>query len=177
MYKTLEALRTEQAPGQPVPLSQGDMFDDCPLVFWADRTRQVAKDDKPHGVLARVIFLTQACDLANDKTERVVVALVHDAVELVRTGRLKEKFVRDQVRKGQVYGWYFLPADETCPQFPESLVDLRDLHTVPRTLLEQLRDQGKQVCRLVTPYREHLAQHFSVTYARIGLPEPYGTAD
>ena len=68
MYKTPEALRAELAPGQPVPLSQGDIFDDCPLVFWADQTRQVAKDDKPHGVLARVIVLTQACDLANDKT-------------------------------------------------------------------------------------------------------------
>ena len=58
-----------------------------------------------------------------------------------------------------------------------TLVDLRDLHTVPRTMLEGLRDQGKLVCRLVTPYREHLSQHFSVTYSRIGLPESYGTAD
>ncbi len=49
MYKTPEALRAERAPGQPVPLSQGDIFDDCPLVFWADQTRQVAGDDKPHG--------------------------------------------------------------------------------------------------------------------------------
>jgi hypothetical protein len=38
-------------------------------------------------------------------------------------------------------------------------------------LLEGLRDQGKLVCRQITPYREHLAQHFFahrpavVTYA------------
>jgi hypothetical protein len=56
-------------------------------------------------------------------------------------------------------------------------VDLRDLHTVPRTLLEELRDRGRHVCRFATPYREHLAQHFSVTYSRIGLPEPYGTLE
>jgi hypothetical protein len=43
--------------------------------------------------------------------------------------------------------------------------------------LEGLRDRGKHVCRLITPYREHLAQHFSVTYSRIGLPEPYGTVE
>lgn len=60
-------------------------------------------------------------------------------------------------------------------EFGESLVDLRDLHTMPKTVLDALRDQGKLVCRLTTPYREHLAQHFSVTYSRIGLPEPYGT--
>lgn len=177
MYKTAEALRAEQASGQPVPLSQGDIFDECPLVFWADQTRQITEQDRAHRVRARVIVLTQACDLANDKTERVVVALVHDAGELVRTGRLKEKIIRDSVRRGQVHGWYFLPAHESCPRLPESLVDLRDLHTLPRTLLEGLRDQGRHVCRLVTPFREHLAQHFSVTYSRIGLPEPYGTLD
>jgi hypothetical protein len=160
-----------------VPLSQGDILDGCPLVFWADQMREVAEGDKPQSVQARVIILTQACDLANDKTARAIVGVVHNAAHLVQTGRVKEKFIRDNVRKGQVYGWYFLPAHASCPGFPESLVDLRDLHTVPRALLEGLRDQGKLVCRLITPYREHLAQHFSVTYSRIGLPEPYGTAD
>jgi hypothetical protein len=178
MYKTIEELRADQAIGDTVVLlSQGDIIDDCPLVFWADQVREVAESDKPVSVQARVIILTQACDLANDKTVRAVVAVVHDADHLIRTGRVKEKFVRDNVRKGQVYGWYFLPAHATCPGFHESLVDLRDLHTVPRALLEGLRDQGKHVCRLMTPYREHLAQHFSVSYSRIGLPEPYGTVE
>ncbi len=175
MYKTVEELRSELPSEQvDVPLSQGDILDACPLVFWADQMRSVADNDKPQSVLARVIILSQACDLANDKTAR---AVVHNAANLVETGRVKEKFIRDNVRRGQVYGWYFLPAHPTCLGFPESLVDLRDLHTVPRALLEGLRDQGKLVCRLITPYREHLAQHFSVTYSRIGLPEPYGTVD
>jgi hypothetical protein len=178
VYKTAEDLRAELPAGQPaVPLSQGDILDGCPLVFWADQIRAVAADHTPQSVRALVLILTQACDLANDKTVRAVVAVVHDAAELVRTGRVQEKFIRDQVRRGRVYGWYFLPAHASCPGFPESLVDLRDLHTMPRTLLEGLRDQGQLVCRLVSPYREHLAQHVSVTYARIGLPEPYGTAE
>jgi len=174
MYKTPQELHAEHAV---VQLSQGGILDDCPLVSWADQTREVTEGDKPISVRARVIVLTQACDLANDKAVRAVVAVVHVAVHLVETGRVKEKFIRDNVRRGQVYGWYFLPAHPTCPLFPESLVDLRDLHTVPRALLEGLQDRGKYVCRLITPYREHLAQHFSVTYSRIGLPEPYGTAE
>jgi hypothetical protein len=159
MYRTPEELRAELTSGpMVVPLSQGDILDQCPLVFWADQTREVPGDAKPHSVPARVIILTQACDLANEKTVRATVAVVHDAAHLVQTGRVKEKFIRDNVRKGQVYGWYFLPAHASCPEFPESLVDLRDLHTVPRTILEWLRDQGKHVCRLVTPYREHLVE-------------------
>jgi hypothetical protein len=49
------------------------------------------------------------------------------------------------------------------------------LHTVPRAVLEQLLTDGKRVCRLLSPYREHLAQHFAVTYMRIGLPTPFET--
>jgi hypothetical protein len=174
MYKGFEELRAEHGA---VPLSQGDILDDCPLVFWEDQTRQVDEDDEPVSQRARVIILTQACDLANEKTARVVVARTQAAADLVRTGRVKEKVIRDHVRKGQVYGWYFLPADLTRSGFPESLVDLRDLHTVPLALLEGLQASGKHVGRLMTPYREHLAQHFSVTYSRIGLPEPYGTLE
>jgi hypothetical protein len=160
-----------------VPLSQGDILDDCPLVFWADQTQQVDEGDEPESLRARVIILTQACDLANGKTARVVVAQVHAAADLVQSGRVNEKFVRDNVRKGQVYGWYFLPTDVTRSGFPESLVNLRDLHTVPKALLEGLQARGNHIGRLMTPYREHLAQHFSVTYSRIGLPEPYGTLE
>lgn len=174
MYKSFEELQAEHGA---VPLSQGDILDDCPLVFWPDQTRQVAEGDEPESQQARVIILTQACDLANDKATRVVVAQVHAAADLVRAGRVTEKYVRDNVRRGQVYGWYFLPADAARPGFTESLVNLRDLHTVPKPLLEGLQARGKHVGRLMTPYREHLAQHFAVTYSRIGLPEPYGTLE
>jgi hypothetical protein len=178
MYRSAEALRAELPTGsEVVALSQGDILDGCPLVYWDDSTTEVSEQDKPHGLSARVIILTQACDLANAKTTRIVVAVLHDASELVRSGRVKEKFIRDNVRSGRVYGWYFLPSQPDLQAMPESLVDLRDLHTVPRGLLEGLRDRGLHICRLVTPYREHLAQHFSVTYSRIGLPEPYSTLE
>jgi hypothetical protein len=61
MYKAPEELQAEHAI---VPLSQGDIPDDRPLVLWADQTREVAEDDKPLSVRVRVIILTQACDLA-----------------------------------------------------------------------------------------------------------------
>src|SRR5262249_3963421 len=68
MYKTPAELRAEQATEHPsVPLSQGDILDACPLVFWADQTTEVTEDDKPQSVRARVIILTQPCDLANER--------------------------------------------------------------------------------------------------------------
>jgi hypothetical protein len=150
------------------PLTQGDIIDGCPLLIWEDSPspRQAGE------FIGRIIVLTQACDLAQEKTTRVVTALVHDAKKLVDTGILKSRVIQEQVRFHRVFGWYFLPATD---RLDESIVDLRDLHTLPRSILEDLLHQGNRMCQLESPYREHLAQHFALTYARIGLPLPYET--
>lgn len=132
-------------------------------------------DAAPSRWQERVIVLTQACDLAQAKTTKVLVALVQPAQLLVEQGILKAPSIRDQVRRGLVYGWYFLPAAPAPLPLPESIIDLHDLHTVPRVVLERLIADGKRVCHFCSPYREHLAQHFAVTYMRIGLPVPYET--
>jgi hypothetical protein len=58
---------------------------------------------------------------------------------------------------------------------PESIVDLRQLHTVRLDLLVALCLRGQRRVRLQPLYREHLAKHFADTYSRIGLPDPYDT--
>lgn len=153
-------------------MSQGDIFEDCPILVWEEPGSVGESGPAAVRMNVRAIVLTQACDLAHGKATRVLVALVHSAQELVDQGVLKGRQVRDQIRSHRVYGWYFLPAGENVP---ESVVDLRDLHTIPRVMLEKLAREGRRLCRLRTPYREHLAQHFSTTYSRIGLPEPHDT--
>jgi hypothetical protein len=70
---------------------------------------------------------------------------------------------------------YFLPAAPGPKTLAESIVDLRELHTIERRTLEYLVGAGKRIGRIRTPWREHLAQHFGTTYTRIALPEPYAT--
>ena len=161
-------------PEPAEPLTQGDVIDGCPILFWDRSRRRQNSAWEPVDSIIRGVVLTQSCDLAQGKSTRVVVAVVHAAQALVDEGMLGESLIRDQIRRHRVYGWYFLPAGGNLP---ESLVDLRDLHTLPRAIPEQLAREGKRVCRVETPYREHMAQHFSVTYSRIGLPQPYGTQD
>jgi len=156
-------------------LSQGDIVDDCPILIWKLAPPPLDLDVPPEVRLVRVVVLTQACDLAQDKTTRVVVAPVHEAAELVARNILKAGAIRDQVRRGQVFGWYFLPAAPAPINLAESIVDLRELHTIERRTLEYLAGAGKRVCRIQTPWREHLAQHFGTTYTRIALPESYAT--
>lgn len=156
------------------PLSQGDVIDGCPFLVWEQSYRNDNPPWEPVRLLLRGVVLTQSCDLEWKKTTRVVVAVVHTAQDMVDQGKLKKSQIRNGVVRHKVYGWYFLPKG---PRLPESVVDLRDLHTLPRAILEQLAREGKRVCRIKTPYREHMAQHFSVTYSRIALEEPYRTED
>jgi len=106
-------------------LSQGDILDDCPILVWKPEP-PLDFDVPPEIRIIRVVVLTQACDLAQDKTTRVVVAPVHDAAELVARNILKAVAIRDQVRRGQVFGWYFLPAAPAPVTLAESIVDLRE---------------------------------------------------
>lgn len=155
-------------------VSQGDIFDECPIFGFDADDERADLEGAPRRWHVRVVVMTQACDLAVGKTTRIVVAVIHDAQKLVEMGILKAPQVRDQIRRHQVYGWYFLPGDDAS-NVPESLVDLRNLHTVPLAILQKLAACGRRLCRLETPYREHLNQHFATTYGRIGLPEPYET--
>jgi hypothetical protein len=121
-----------------------------------------------------VLALTQTCDLVQNKTSVVIIAIVHTAQSLVEQGLLKPADVRGPVRASRVYGWYFLSASADLG-LAEMIVDLRQLHTVRLDLLATRSRAGKRKARLLSPYREHLAKHFADTYSRIGLPEPYET--
>lgn len=154
-------------------LDQGGIIDSCPLIYWTTgRNRDGRLDVRSASSDERVIVLTQACDLSNAKTSKVQVAIVHATDRLVNEGILKPQTIRDQVRRHLVFGWYFLPAGDGNP---ESIVDLHDIHTLPRELLEEQIRFGHRTWALSTPYREHLAQHFATTYSRIALPEPDAT--
>ena len=164
-------------PQADSPISQGDIIRECPLIG-LEAFKEPLDDLENLPVrqwLARVVVLTQACDLVQAKSTRVLVAPVHDAQSLVDANVLKGSAVRDQVRRHLVFGWYFLPAAPPPVLLAESLIDLREVHSVPRVVLEQLIRAGSRVASLGSPYREHLAQHFAVTYMRVALPEPYHT--
>lgn len=161
-------------PPESAPVDQGDLIDGCPLsiVVSFDLSRVVEPAHLTR--YSRVYVLTQACDLAQRKVSSVIVAPVLDAAQLVASGSLKATEVRGNIRAGRVHGWYFLPKSPSLG-LPESIVDLRTIHTVRLEILEELSRTGKRVAHLESLYREHLAQHFANTYNRIGLPMPYET--
>ena len=161
-------------PAADEPLDQGDIIRGCPLVVVEGYDPAQPERLPVKGAPTRVIILTQACDLANQKANSVVVAAVLDAQALVTQGLLKTADIKGPIRAGRVFGWYFLPKSAELG-LPEMIVDLRQLHTVRAKLLLDLCERGQRQARVEPLYREHLAKHMADTYSRIGLPQPYET--
>mgnify|MGYP007073184494 CR=1 FL=1 len=155
-------------------IDQGDMINGCPILTIGRFDRQDPANPAAGCTLSRVVVLTQACDLAQGKASRAVVAVCYPAQQVIDDGALKPSEVKGPVRAARVYGWYFLPA-HAAYGIPELLVDLRQIHTVEVGVLVELCRDGNRNAGLATPYREHLAKNFAATYSRIGLPEPYQT--
>jgi hypothetical protein len=104
----------------------------------------------------------------------VLVAVVREAEEMVRQGILKAVDVQGPIRGGRVFGWYYIPSFQPTGM-PESVIDLRQIHTIRRDLLTTFCTDGKRRARIRPLCREHLGRRFAETYARIGLPQPYET--
>ncbi len=72
-----------EQPDLAEPLSQGDVLDDCPILFWAVPSTAPDAQLESATTKVRVVVLTQACDLAQTKASRVLVAIVHNVQHLV----------------------------------------------------------------------------------------------
>lgn len=155
-------------------IDQGDLIDNVPLV----EIHEYRADDSAKSAIAcrpcLVLVLTQTCDLAQGKASRIVVARVFDAEALIQSGHVRAADVKGPIRSTRVWGWYFLPVYPDVG-LGEMIVDLRQIHSVPAEIVEAVCRDGHRKARLLTPYREHLSQHFAHTYSRIGLPVPYET--
>jgi hypothetical protein len=120
------------SPTVEEPVSQGDILDGCPVFGLDVSVTGVDLAAAPARWSERVVVLIQACDLTQARTTKILVALVHPAQLLAERGVLKAPTIRDQVRRGLVYGWYFLPAAPAPIPLPESIIrSPRPAHGAP----------------------------------------------
>ncbi len=162
---------TVSGPG----LDQGDLIDDCPVLH------PVHPDDRDDAtgptatleaemLVARMIILTQACDLEHAKVESVVLCPAWTLEELgERVPSLNHKKQREKLRKGEYPAYHLLASYPKLAQ-PVLVVDFHRLFTTPKRFLEKVAAQQGDRARLLPPYREHLSQSFARYFVRVGLP-------
>ncbi len=80
-----------EQPGRDASVTQGDIFDDCPLLLW--NIEDSGSDATAIETASRVVVLTQACDMALGKATQVLVAAVHAAGYLVDKGVITARTV------------------------------------------------------------------------------------
>ena len=176
-----------------MPLTQGDLISDCPVLTWQGDTLRLEKDDEleviksaTSAIQADVVVMTQACDLEDEKVENVILCphtSLADYYEVWKTnmeGNGQNPTQRawnshcNDICDGFIWNLTML---NECridrANIDVRIVDFSEVFTIPRSFLESLIQQrGHPRFRLLPPYREHLSQAFARFFMRVGLPVP-----
>lgn len=127
-------------------------------------------------VEASVIVLTQSCDLEQGKVDDVLLAqviswtaLTEEELErgnqFIRSRRFREKLI-----EGNIPNLSLLHHTSGPPALEWSVVNFRRLFSLPVPYVQRTAERAGERLRLVSPYREHLAQAFARYIMRVGLP-------
>lgn len=152
-------------------LEQGDLLTD--LVA----PRAVEDQNAPGGFRIRVgrgnyIVLSQTCDLENDKLQEVLLADIREYQSATYSNdRARSRAFRDALIQGSDWAYFLLPEFESSPRLAWSIVNFHYLFLVDVAACVKRAEEMENRLRLVSPYKEHLAQSFGRYMMRIALPE------
>jgi len=174
-------------------MMQGDLISNCPLLSWQTEATSLNGENDierlqkmANAIEADTVVMTQACDLANEKIQNVVLcphlslADYKEAWEAEMQRKNQTPTLRawrrhcDDIQEGFVWNLTILNAGKTDSlSIEHRVVDFRYIFTIPRAFLESLlQSRGQSRLRLLPPYREHLSQAFARFFMRVGLPSP-----
>lgn len=155
-------------------LAQGDLLPNCLMPVF-DREPLPADDGEPmeqEVQLARLIVVTQSCDLENKKIEFVALCPINTLTEFET---VNPTFARrgewEQVRKGRRDGLHLLASpDNPNDNRAAFVVDFGHIVSLPLAYLSQHADSLGERWRLKSPFLEHFSQSFARFFMRVGLP-------
>ena len=153
-------------------LRQADILEQCLIASVADSFAENESNPSVHVDNARLIIVTQSCDLANDKTLYVALCPVFTLDEFeLSNSRFKVKGRWEEVRRGKVEGLHLLAGIADPHNNRDALVvDFRLIVSLPIGYLTRHAEKFSPRPRLLSPYVEHFSQSFARFFMRVGLP-------
>lgn len=149
---------------------QGDFIYSCPVII---PPRSIKDTEVSVDIIEYdVVILSQSCDLIQKKIDLVLVCPIWPLKEFEKNSDFfKSKNGKEALRQGNVPGYHLLNKCEIDNYKNDFLVvDFRSVYSVPFDfIIELLKKKGNRL-RLLSPYREHLAQAFARFFMRVGLP-------
>ncbi|MDX1970492.1 MAG: hypothetical protein SFV23_25205 [Planctomycetaceae bacterium] len=158
-------------------LAQGDLLPECQLpLFPGDWDRGQPTEEEV--LSARLIVMTQSCDLVNRKAEHVALCPIHTLGEFESANpSFAKKGAWEAVRKGRMEGLHLLASPESPDNNRSAfVVNFGQIISLPLDYLEQYASSVGDRWRLESPFLEHFSQAFARFFMRVGLPaglEPY----
>lgn len=159
-------------------VTQGDILSDCPLVVpnADDVLLQVVRGAEETLTTeipvkkANLIVMTQACDIAQNKVESIVLCPIWTLDDFSKdTQALQTDKGKESLRRGHFPPFHLL-AEDADAKLTLQVVDFRELYSLPTELVEFIAEKAGDRPRLLSPYREQLSQSFARYFMRVGLP-------
>lgn len=159
-------------------ITQGDIIKGCPVPI----LKEFDISEEGQNVQAEIatidgIVLTQACDIANNKVENIILCAITSKTEFEeiqrREGR-KEKEIGKSIEgiiKGQQNAYHIINSYKS-EEFSQDyyIINFKDIFSVPVKVARAIAEKNGKRLRLCPPYREHLSQAFARYFMRVGLP-------
>ncbi|HEY9785703.1 MAG TPA: hypothetical protein V6D17_09900 [Candidatus Obscuribacterales bacterium] len=170
-------------------ITQGDLVFDCPVLEWTGTVnKKSATQDGlkalSEAILADVVVMTQACDLAQGKVDNVIVCPHHSLTQFKADW---EKAMKDKNENPTAKAWKRY-CDDICDGYvwhlsmlnckedgelrlERRVVDFHTVYSLPVGFLQSfVQSKNNKRLTLLPPYREHLSQAFARFFMRVGLP-------
>lgn len=164
----------EVVPESDNSIHQCDILNDLRVIIPLDDLEVEGESDElPAGdghITAMV--LTQTCDLDRDDLTMVLVAKVNSWESVVEENKLdrgQARSWRNNIQKGYVTYLSLLPVRVDAPTIEWSVVNFRDLYSVPRANVDRHVQQPTKRLRLTPPHREMVSQAFARCFMRVAV--------
>ncbi len=155
-------------------LAQGDLLDSCLLPIFSEpkRGEDGLFELEGDASRARLIVMTQSCDLANGKVDTVALCPIWTLAEYESSSPdFGKKGAWENVRKGRIESLHLLASPSSPDDNRAALVVVfEEIFSLPIEYLKGHADSLGSRWRLKSPYLEHLSQSFARFFMRVGLP-------
>lgn len=157
---------------------QGDLLEGFPAIV-APRDLPWPLPLEPASIPLEVesldlIVVTQSCDLVTDRRGEDTSVALCPAWTLTEAAEandwLKSSAGREECRRGFLPAFHMLAGSSGDWESDIRIVNFREMWTLPLGLVARLAGERGPRPRLLSPYREHLAQAVARYYMRVGLP-------
>lgn len=159
-------------------ITQGDIIKGCPVPI----LKEFNINKEGQNVRAEIskidgIVLTQACDIANNKVENIILCAItakSEFEEMQREAGRSEKEIKRNIEgiiKGQQNAYHIIN-EYKSEEFEQDfyIINFKDIFSVPVDVARDVAEKNGRRLRLCPPYREHLSQAFARYFMRVGLP-------